>query len=372
MPNDTIRIGVALNLRDKGYAPDLFEQYTSRQTRDDVVGALATLGAEVVEIEADHDLLGRLERLGSSLHLVLNLAEGLPQCRSRNVTVPAALDHLGVEWTGSSVEGHLVAANKALARALLGERVAQPPWQTLEPSVDPGPLRIPYPVIVKPPGEGFSVGIDETSVVASDEELAGAVERLRARVRGPVLVESFLDGVEYSVGVVGNVVLPAVRWDLSRMPGSPRVRGEQLKKADLTIPHAQLVGEPEVARALATQAIAAHRGLGLRDYSRSDFRARSDSPDPFFLETNSMPGLQDLQSVLPWSAATAGVAYEEVIGSVVALALRRISPQRVRTLDVRAFEDAYRRLWERTDPSRVVHVDGHEYRMLGAAAEPGT
>ena len=179
-----------------------------------------------------------------------------------------------------------------------------------------------------------------------------------------MLVEGFLDGVEYSIGLVGDVVMPAVAWDLDRLPGQPKVRGEDLKRADLTIPHARLVRDPVVARALATQAVVAHRELGLRDYSRSDFRALAASPAPYFLETNSMPGLQDFQSVLTWAAGQAGIAYRDVIGSIVALALRRLKEAHRRRLDIAPFEEAYRRLREGANPSETIRVGGGEYHLL--------
>lgn len=365
------RIGVALNNRDKGYAPDLADQYTSPETRGDVIRALAAHGAEIVEIEADDTLLERLSALAGSVDLVFNLAEGLPHCRSRQVTVPMALDHLNVAWTGSLVEGHLVAANKALTRRVLGDRVAQPQWWRLDGNATPTLDSVTFPVLVKPAQEGFSVGIDQSSVVTSNKDLKRALSRLRERVKGPVLVETFLDGVEYSIGLVGDVVMPAVSWDLSQLPVQPKVRGEDLKRADMTIPHARLVRDPTVARSLATQAVVAHTELGLRDYSRSDFRALAGSPAPYFLETNSMPGLQDYQSVLTWAAGQAGVAYQDVIGSVLALALRRLGEDHRRRLDVAPFEDAYCRLRERADSSETIRVGGREYRLLQANVPEG-
>lgn len=365
-----VRIGLALNSRDRDYAPELANQYTSRTTRDDVAGALAGLGAEVVEVEADAGLFARLAELAGTLDLVFNLAEGLPHCRSRQVTVPMALDHLGLEWTGSLVEGHLVAANKALARRVLGDRVAQPRWWQVATPQAPLPGEVGFPVLVKPLQEGFSAGINEASVATSRAQLRGALRRLGERMRGPFLVEGFLDGMEYSIGLVGDVVLPGVCWDLRRMPGQPRVRGEELKRADLTIPHARLVEDPEVAESLARQAVTAHLELGLRDYSRSDFRALGPSPAPFFLETNSMPGLQNQQSVLTWAAAQAGVAYQDVIGSIAGLALRRLPPAHWQGLDLEPFEAAYRRLWEHAGTARVIRVGGREFRRLAATGEP--
>ncbi len=362
-----IRIALTLNNRDNDYAPDLADQYTSPETRGDVLGALQGLGAEIFELEADGRLFERLGALADSVDLAFNLAEGLPHCHSRHVTVPMALDHLGVEWTGSRVEGHLVAANKALSRRILGDQVAQPRWWTLDGTDAQLPEDIIFPVLVKPIREGYSVGIDQRSVATSKHELEQVLLRLRARVSGPVLIESFLDGVEYSIGLVGDVVMPAVSWDLSRLPGAPKVRGEDLKSADLTIPHARLVEDPEIARSLATQAVAAHLGLGLLDYSRSDFRAPAGSATPHFLETNSMPGLQDYQSVLTWAAGQAGIAYQDVIGSVVALALRRLPPERRDGLRTAPFEAAFERLRESASAAETIHVQGRAFRMLQPA-----
>jgi hypothetical protein len=161
-----------------------------------------------------------------------------------------------------------------------------------------------------------------------------------------------------------DVVLPPVAWDLSRMPGQPKVRGEDLKSADLTIPHAQWVEDDAIAVSLATQAVAAHHGLGLEGYSRSDFRAPRGAEGPCFLEVNSMPGLQDEQSVLPWAARQAGIAYRDVLGSLVALSLHRLPPARLAVTAVGGFEDAYRRLRTRAASSKVLRLGDRDYRLL--------
>lgn len=369
MKKRALCIGIALNCRDRGYGEALQDQYTDPRTQADVVGALASFGADLVEIEADRDFPARATELAGALDLVLNLAEGLPCCHSRHVTVPAVLDHLGVPWTGAPVEGHLLAANKAMTRRLLGESVHQPRWWRLgaRPSILPPDLE--YPVMVKPMREGYSVGIDQRSVAGSELELRDALRRLGERAREPFLVESFLDGVEYSAGLVGEVVMPAVSWDLQRLPGAPRVRGEDLKREDLTIPHADFVRDPETRISLATQAVTSHLALGLRDYSRSDLRARAGSPLPFFLETNSMPGLQDHQSVLPWAAGRAGVAYRDVIGSIIALAGRRLSPEQRNRVQIDGFESAYERLKGLAAQALTVRVGDRDYYLLDPPAE---
>lgn len=362
-----VHVGIVLNRVGQGDALGLHTQYTtSQKVSDGIIQALRQHGAEVSEIEAGSNLYARLHGIAKKVDVIFNLAEDLYQ-----MAVPITLAQLHKELeqpypvcTGAGAEGHMLALNKALARQVLGEHISQPAWWCLAEDETPQPDEISFPVLVKPTSEGHSVGVDEANVVSSNSELERALAQLRKRLGGPMLVESFLDGNEYSVGLIGNVVMPAVAWDLNQLPGQPLVRSENLKQADLTIPHAQIVRDPELAKSLAHQAATAHIRLGLQDYSRSDFRAKQGCAEPYYLETNSMPGLQNLQSVLPWAMARAGVAYEDIIGSIVAQALQRLPAAHRQQLHTEHFEAAYRRLLAQAQNGQKICVRGREFYLL--------
>ncbi|MCB0551771.1 MAG: hypothetical protein KDD19_29670 [Phaeodactylibacter sp.] len=367
-----VRIGIAVNSSGAPGASSIEEQYTtSNEVFNEIADVLRQHDAEVFKIEANGALVEQLSTLAPSVDLIFNMAEDLYQ-----VALPMAVQQVQLELapmplacTGATVEGHILALNKALARQVLGNRVAQPDWWYLDDAEMMQTEDISFPVIIKPATEGHSLGVHQDNVVYSMAELEQAYRRLRKRFKGKLLIESFLDGVEYSIGLVGNVILPAVAWDLSQMPGQPLVRGEELKQQDLTIPHATLITEHALLESLATQAATAHIELGLQDYSRSDFRSRKGSFVPCYLETNSMPGLENLQSVLPWAAANAGVTYPELIGSIVAQALKRLPDEYREQLHTQKFEASYRQLELRASEGKRITVSGREFRLLEPTQE---
>ncbi|MEM7039419.1 MAG: hypothetical protein AAF570_20770, partial [Bacteroidota bacterium] len=331
------------------------EQYIiSNEVYTEIAEVLEAHGAVVSQIDARGNLYQQFENSSADTDLVFNLAQDLYQ-----VGVPMVLDQLKLEkkkgafeYTGARFEGHTLALNKKLARNVLGEKVTQPEWWFLESEQTPLPDAIEFPVIVKPVNEAHSIGIRQSNVVYSVSELEQVLERLRARVGGGMLIESFLDGNEYSMGIVGNVIFPAAAWDLDEIPGKPLVRGEDLKQKDLTVPHASFVRAPDLSLELATQVATTHMELGLLDYSRSDFRARKSSAAPYFLEVNSGCGLRNHQSLLPWTAAGAGVSYTELIASIAAQALYRLPEAHLDELDIEKFDATYAGLQEKAKSQR--------------------
>ena len=360
-----VRIGIALNSPSEGTNAIIDEQYTtSNRVFNEMAQSLTHLGGEIIRIEGDSGFFQRLSELTDEVDVIFNQAENIYQ-----IAVPIAISQLHLErkqqnpvCTSASVEGHVLSLNKSLARRTLGAKVAQPQWWRLRPDEYPTSGSIQFPVLVKPANEGHSIGVADTNVVSSMTDLSRSLENLWDRFNSDMLVESYLDGVEYSMGIVGNVISPAVAWDLSQLPGKPLVRGEDLKQQDLTIPHATLVSDPSLAVAIAKQVVTAHVELGLQDFSRSDFRAKRGEPVPRYIETNSLPGLVKGDSVLPWSVSRAGVTYEDFIGSIVAQALKRLADEYRQQLDTLGFEDAYQRVCSLT--SHTISVQGREYYLL--------
>lgn len=363
-----IRIGIALNNADIEAEPFIKEQYATSQTvYNEISQVLIKHGAEVMQIEASGNFFERLYNLDGDIDVVFNLAEDIYQAG-----VPTIVDQVRFErgrqhpvCTGSTIEGHVLALNKARARQILADYVPQPEWWYVNHSESCLFEEIKFPALLKPSNEGHSIGIEEKNIVESHEELELAFTQLQDRLGSSILIESFLDGVEYSMGLVGEVVMPAVSWDLEQLPGQPLVRSEQLKQQNMTIPHAKLVSDPTLAASLATQTIIAHTKLGLLDYSRSDFRARKGDATAYYIETNSMPGLVNMHSVLPWAAAGAGIDYDDLIGAIVARTLKRLPEDFLHELDTQKFDEAYDRLKEKaTKTGKKISVSGRIFYLL--------
>lgn len=362
-----VHIGIILNSLPIGEESVVEEQYIiSNEVYNEIAEVLETHGAVVRKLEAKGDLYQQLMEIAEETDLIFNLAQDLYQ-----VGVPMVLEQLKLErkaqhleYTGARFEGHTLALNKALARQVLGSKVAQPDWWLLEDDATPLPENLDFPVIIKPVNEAHSIGIRQSNVVSSMAELEAVLARLRKRVGGAMLIESFLDGNEYSMGIVGNVIFPSAAWDLDDIPGKPLVRGEDLKQKDLTVPHAAFVRDPDLSLALATQVATTHLELGLLDYSRTDFRARKESPAPYFLEVNSGCGLRNHQSLLPFTAASAGVSYTELIASIAAQALRRLPKAHVDGLDTAKFDATFQNLLDKAKAHRSFEVRGQTFYFM--------
>ncbi len=361
-----IRVGVAVNSPDNDLSSVIEQQYIkSDEFFNRITKILKNHDVEIVKIEANGNLFGKISAMVEEIDLVFNLGEVIYQ-----IAVPLAVEqvkfehsttHLGC--TAAGAEGHMLALNKAFARQMLLNKVNQPKWWYIEGEAVPKLEPTDFPVIVKPINAAHSIGIRQKNVVYSNEELEQVIIELRTQFRNELLIESFLDGIEYSMGLVGNIVMPAVSWDLNKIVGQPLVRGEYLKLNDLTLPHAGLVTDETTHESLATQAVTAFLELGLRDYCRSDFRARkNDASAPFYLETNSTPGLQSIDSVLPWSASKAGVTYDELIAAIVWSALQRLPKDYLEQLNTAKLEENYRNLQNKG--SKRIEVNGQEFVLL--------
>ncbi|MET3620259.1 D-alanine--D-alanine ligase family protein [Burkholderia ambifaria] len=232
-------------------------------------------------------------------------------------TVQAALDLMNIPYTGS---GHLASAvcmDKDISKRLLrAAGIVTPDWTLLEPDASVRPDDFHYPVVVKPNRLGSTVGL---SVVREAAALKTAVE-FAFRFDTEVLVEQFIAGRELTVGVladrslaVGEILIDAesaFNYDDKYTPGAVK----EIFPADLPFALEQSVKQV---------ALAAHRLLKLRDYSRADFRLDKDGK-LWLLELNSLPGMT-ATSLLPQSARAMGIEFAQLCDLICQLAVTRHS-----------------------------------------------
>jgi len=227
--------------------------------------------------------------------------------------VQQLLDDAGICYTGSGPSASALAMDKdAAKRQFRASGVPTPDW-VMWPA-DPHSIGLlGLPLVVKPSNVGSSVGL---TVVRSDDGLAPAVE-LAAEYDDAVMLERYVGGREYTVGVLGDRALAVGEiipqhevfdYECKYTPGMTR----EVFPADLA---------PESADRLRDVALTAHRRLGLRDFSRVDFKLDPDS-GPQCLEVNSLPGLTRT-SLLPQSAEAAGVTFADLCEAICRTALSR-------------------------------------------------
>jgi D-alanine-D-alanine ligase len=175
--------------------------------------------------------------------------------------------------------------------------------------------------MVKPYSEGTSIGISQKSKVHDVEELNEALATIYEQFDQPALVEEFLPGNEYTIGLIGNYVLPILEIDFSRIPGNPQVRDPHVK--DIENPYISHLDWTAKAKDFASLAVTAHEALEVRDYNRMDFRERNNQL--YFLEANVIPGIHPTEADLTNMCRHAGIAHADMIALIVYTAIQRLS-----------------------------------------------
>jgi D-alanine-D-alanine ligase len=181
-----------------------------------------------------------------------------------------------------------------------------------------------FPAFVKPIAEGTGKGCESASVVNSSQELAAAAAKLLARYRQPVLVETYLPGREFTVGIVGNgadATVLGVCEILLKEDAEANIYSLHNKELCEELVIYQRADDDE-ARLAGKRALAAYHALECRDVARIDFRSNA-SGEPYFLEANPLAGLHPHHSDLPILAAQNGVPYVELIGMILDAGLSR-------------------------------------------------
>jgi D-alanine-D-alanine ligase len=228
-------------------------------------------------------------------------------------TLQAVLEAAGLPYTGSGPLGSALAMDKDIAKRLFQwAGVPTAPW-CMWPAASSDVAALGWPLVVKPSKVGSTIGL---TVVGSPAELEPAVETA-LQYDTEVLLEQFVPGRELTCGVLGERALAVGEiiphhdlfdYECKYTPGMSR----EIFPADLP---------GDVTRAVQARALAAHRVLKLRDFSRVDFKLAADGT-PYCLEANTLPGLTRT-SLLPQSAAAAGIAFAELCETICRSALRR-------------------------------------------------
>ncbi len=315
------RVALIYNLKRRKGA-EVEAEFDSSETIEALLQAISELGYEAFGLEATPDLPSRLE----GIDLVFNIAEGL-RGRNRESQVPALLELLDIPFTGSDAGALAVTLDKALAKRLVRMAgVATADFAVMNSPRDKLPTTLTYPLFVKPVAEGSSKGILEDCLVERPEQLKGAVTRVLDTFHQPALVETFLSGREFTVGLLGTRrlrLLPPMEI-LFGDGNQRRLYGFEHKQSDHPEIGFQVPAEldPALYRQLEKAAKTAYRALGCRDVARLDFRL--DAQDKVhFIECNPLPGLSPGFSDLCVIAEAAGMTYRDLVAEILNPAVRR-------------------------------------------------
>ncbi|HEY2028738.1 MAG TPA: ATP-grasp domain-containing protein [Myxococcales bacterium] len=300
-------------------------EYDAPATIQAVREAIAAAGHEVIDLEATPDLPSLIETMKPDL--VFNMAEGI-KGRNRESQVPALLELLDIPYSGSDPAALNIALDKALAKKIIRQHgILTPNFFTMTTGKERLPKDVKFPLIVKPVAEGSSKGVHATSVVENEQELREAVRKMIAKYDQPALVEDYIGGREFTVGMLGErrpKVLPpmeVVFLDTAeqRPVYSFEFKQDWSSKIRYDVP-ASL--EPSQLKALERAARECFIGLGCRDVARVDFRM-DEQGKIYFLECNPLPGLTPGWSDLVLIANAAGLEYNALISEILSGAIRR-------------------------------------------------
>jgi D-alanine-D-alanine ligase len=270
--------------------------------------------------------------------LVFNLAESFRGKSALESNVAALLNLLDLRYTGSSPAGLILAGDKTLTKKVLAfHGIQSAKFATMYRGQVDWSGDIKFPLLVKPPQEDASLGITQKSVVNDVKELLDVISSTQQEYQSPVLVEEFIDGREFYVGVIGNSkveALPIIELDFSKFPaGLPKIASWEAKWGDDGDEKgAQFEGtksifptdlSEELKNKIQQVAIDSFQALRLRDYARVDLRVTA-AEEVYVIEANPNCYLEQ-NSEFARSAQKAGLEYPALISRIVELASARYS-----------------------------------------------
>ncbi len=289
-----------------------------------VAACLERAGHNVSILDGNMYVIERLQNFmprtidGEQMGMVFNMAYGI-QGESRYTHIPSLLEMLGVPYVGSNPSGHALALDKVMTKIVWQNRGLPTPdfWVFNSASDDLSDVK--YPVIVKPKMESVSFGL---KVVYNEDDLRESINFVVTEFQQQALVEQFIRGREFCVGLLGNTPIeafPVLEIDLEGNPDAIQTVTDKREQPKRKICPAEL--SPELAEAMVNYSIQAFKALELRDFARVDIRLDEDG-NIYLLEINSMASLGETGSY-PTAARVAGYDFSKLVNKILDVAAVR-------------------------------------------------
>lgn len=329
MTSTALSIGFVYDLREDylaaGFSPEAAAEFDKPGTIDAITAELTKLGHTV-------DRIGNIKSLAALLvsgkrwDLVFNIAEGIKGF-ARESQVPALLDAYDIPYVFSDALTLAVSLHKGMTKSVI--RDAGLPTAKFAVADDgdalPDVTGFAFPLFVKPVAEGTGKGVSAAGKITRQAELGPLCQSIISRFDQPALVEEFLPGREFTVGIVGtgkkarSIGIMEVNLLANAEPGVYSFDNKDKYEDRVRY---SLAGDAEALKA-ADVALAAYRVLGCRDGGRVDLRSDSRGV-PYFMEINPLAGLDPIHSDLPIMCRLQGISYSQLIGWIVESAIERL------------------------------------------------
>ncbi|MBN1614155.1 MAG: D-alanine--D-alanine ligase [Deltaproteobacteria bacterium] len=323
-----MKIGITYDLRAdylaRGFTEEETAEFDRADTIDAIENALVHSGFLTDRIGHLHALIRRLAA-GDRWDMVFNIAEGL-RGFGREAQIPALLDAFAIPYTFSDPLVLSLTLHKGMTKHVIRDSgLPTADFAVVETAAAVADIRLPFPLFVKPVAEGTGKGITAASRIDSRSDLFKRCCELLAAFRQPVLVETFLPGREFTVGVIGTAgeaeilgVMEILLREGAEGDGYSLVNKEDyLQRVDYRI------ASDEAAEVAGKMALSVWRVLGCRDAGRVDLRA-DGSGMPLFMEVNPLAGLHPVHSDLPILCGLAGMDYQKLIDRIMESAMKRL------------------------------------------------
>ena len=322
-----LKIGITYDLRDEY----LKEGYNLEETAEfDLLDTIESIEKAIIDNGFQADRIGNVKALtrqlvaGNRWDLVFNIAEGLHGF-GREAQVPALLDAYNIPYTFSDPLGHALTLHKGMTKHVLRDMgIPTPDFAVVSYESEIADVNLPLPLFAKPVAEGTGKGITSLSKITNREELHRICKYILQTFKQPALVETYLPGREFTVGILGSgknaKVLGAIEVVLKPAAEKNAYSYENKEHYDRLVQYI-LVDDDEAKQAKEIS-LRLWCGLDLKDAGRVDLRSDARGA-PHFMEVNSLAGLNPKRSDLPILCNLLGMSYDELISSIIKSALRR-------------------------------------------------
>jgi len=330
-----MRVGITFDLRrqylERGFTEEETAEFDSEATINFLEETIGALGHRVTRIGNIYELTNRLAA-GERWDLVFNVAEGL-YGRSREAQVPAILEAYNILYTFSDPLTLALSLDKAAAKSVMRDAgIPTPDFFLIKnlSDLDSLPGKLEYPLFIKPVAEGTGKGVTPESIVKGPGEIESHAAALLQRHKQPVLVETYLPGKEFTVGILGTDgkaravgVLEVELLETAEPLVYSYINKELCEEKVLY----KLVTDEETIRECSELALRSYLELGCRDAGRVDLKTGADGK-LYFLEINPLAGLHPTHSDLPIVCSKVGITYPALISGIIDSAMERQTYQK--------------------------------------------
>jgi D-alanine-D-alanine ligase len=320
-----MKIGLTFDLRswyiDRGYSMDETAEFDKQETVDALENSLKMMGHETEPIGNTFQLIEALAA-GRRWDMVFNIAEGL-YGDGRESVVPAILDQYKIPYVFSGPVIMGLSLNKHLAKLVVAAAgVPVSPGYLMTELKDIDKCNLKYPLFVKPVSEGTGKGITEKSLVNSLVELKKMVEWILTEFRQPALVEEYLPGREFTVGVVGYGEEATAIGGMEVICANNLPYSVEVKENYLDYCKYKPL-DPDIIDECKSVALRAWKALDAVDAGRIDLKADRNGKI-CFIEANPLAGLNPVHSDLPILSRMYGIEYQTLMEMIMKAAVKRI------------------------------------------------